>query len=133
MTPMPTSFRANEPWWPLVAICIVGIFLLVGPPVGGVASWAVILLTTRPNTFAWHLLAGFVLNSYWVGAPFALASGVLHAIAALRFRRYSVAVPFVSSALVVVLGVDCLSTFKPRIKPRASNSYRGFCSTDLRR
>ena len=97
----------DEPWWPLSAIGIVGTFMLAGPPIGGVASWVVLSLATYQGfgRDGWAFLLGFVLYSYRIGGAFALASGVLHAFAGLRLRRYSLDVPLAISVLVVVIGV----------------------------
>lgn len=111
MRDRPTDAPTDEPWWLLVAICIVGVFVLAGPPVGAIATWIAVKLM-RPRVFsanAWPLLVGFVLYSYWAGLPFALASGVLHAIAGLRFGNYSVGVSLLVSASVAVFGVGALA------------------------
>ena len=104
-----------EPWWPLVAICIVGVFMLAGPPIGGVATWLVINLAS-PIGFganAQSMLLLSVMYSYWVGAPFAFASGALHAVAALRFGRYSAAISLISSGVVTIAGVALLAWLRP--------------------
>lgn len=104
-----------EPWWPLVAIGIVGVFVLAGPPIGAVATWLAVHLASpvgfRANALPMLLLS--VMYSYWIGAPFAFASGALHAVAALRFGWYSAAVPLIISIAVTVAGAAVLAWLRP--------------------
>ena len=100
---------ADKPWWPFVVITIIGAFILFGPPIGGITIWLGMNVLHPSGTFfssySWSLLVGTVLVSYLAGTPFAAGSGVLHAIAAIWLKRYDVAVPLVSAAVVSLVGV----------------------------
>jgi hypothetical protein len=83
---------------------IVVVYLLVGPPVGGVVLW--IMVTTAeilrgrmsPSDIVPMFLT-VVVFSYPVGAPFALLAGVLDAVAAIWLRYTSIWVPVIAGCL----------------------------------
>jgi hypothetical protein len=94
-------------------IRIVAIFLLIGPPSGGIAFSAA--------GFSMSLLHGgfspadfdiprelrgmslIILLSYPIGGPFALACGIVHAVSAIWLRWNSVWVPLIASAMLVAV------------------------------
>ena len=84
-------------------IRITAIFLLIGPPTGGITIW-VAVLSFGPGTndvFNHHplqALAGIILLSYPFGGFFALACGIGHAVSAIWLRWNSVLVPLLASS-----------------------------------
>jgi len=81
-------------------VFIVAIFLLIWPPIGGIVVWWV-KFDSGPQMFAW--LAAFVIYAYLLCMPSALLAGIMHAVAALGFRHYSILVPIAAAVLAAVL------------------------------
>ena len=81
-------------------VFIVAIFLLIWPPIVGVVVWWV-KFDSGPSMLA--LLAAVVIYAYLLGGPSALLAGIVHAVAALSFRHYSILVPIVAAALAALL------------------------------
>ena len=81
-------------------VFIVAIFLLIWPPIVGVVVWWV-KFDSGPSMLA--LLAAVVIYAYLLGVPSALLAGIVHAVAALSFRHYSILVPIVAAALAALL------------------------------
>jgi hypothetical protein len=77
-------------------VFIVAIFLLLWPPIGGVVVWWV-----KFDGLDW--LAAAVIYAYLLCVPSALLAGIVHAVAALSFRHYSILVPIVAAALAALL------------------------------
>jgi hypothetical protein len=76
-------------------VFIVAIFLLIWPPIGGIVVW------WGPQMFAW--LAAFVIYACLLCMPSALLAGIMHAVAALGFRHYSIPVPIAAAVLAALL------------------------------
>jgi hypothetical protein len=99
-------------------VCIVLIFLFLGPPIGGITVWAMSL-----GTELWRgreVFPGaapaffyFAIFAYPLGAPFAFASGVIHAVAAIWLRMNSILVPLVTSCAVNVVGLALYAWLQP--------------------
>jgi hypothetical protein len=114
----PRIDRDNEPSPVLRFIFIVGIFVIVGPPIGGVTVWATlaassliqqgVLLPEAPG-----MLFLSIIYAYPLGAPFALAAGVIHAVAAIRWRTSSVLVPIIAALTVNAIGLALFVWMKP--------------------
>jgi hypothetical protein len=107
-------------------IRIVAIFLLIGPPAGGIALVASLGMNQlhggpSPGDFdvrreLWGMSA-IILFSYPVGGPFALACGIAHAVLAIWLRWNSVLVPLIASAvLAAVLMLVPLPDSLPRLQ-----------------
>jgi hypothetical protein len=113
----PTVAVDEEPSGVFRFIVIVAVFLLVGPPVGGAVVWAFIvlnmLLLDSAAPHALPMLFMTVLYAYPLGAPFALAVGIVHAIAAIRMKQNSFLVPLVAAILVTVVGIALFVAIKP--------------------
>jgi hypothetical protein len=90
------------------------VFVLVGPPIGGVVFWiealalalwegrAVMPGAVRLEDIRFLFVA--TLLSYLYGGPFAVASGVLHAAAAIWLRQNSIMVPITAAVVVSAAG-----------------------------
>ncbi len=89
---------ALEAWRLLAA---VGVFGLVGPPVGGLVTWATMGASALRSPIP------FVAGSYAEGVVLALAAGVLVGIAALWFGS---APWFVPLAVVAIVNIAMLAT-----------------------
>jgi hypothetical protein len=98
-------------------IVIVAVFLLVGPPVGGAVVWAFVVLNMSLGDYgvphALPMLFVTALYAYPLGAPFAIAVGIIHAIAAIRMNQNSFLVPLVAAILVAVVGIALFVAIKP--------------------
>jgi hypothetical protein len=85
-------------------IRIIAIFLLIGPPVGGITLWVAVLSFGLENdAFSHHplqALAGIILFSYPFGGLFALTSGTCHAVSAIWLRWNSVLVPLIAGSML---------------------------------
>jgi hypothetical protein len=81
-------------------VFIVTIFLLIWPPICGSVVWW-IKVDSGPQMFGW--LAAVVIYAYLLCMPSALLAGIMHAVAALSFRHYSILVPIAAAALAAVL------------------------------
>jgi hypothetical protein len=81
-------------------VFIVAIFLLIWPPICGGVVWWVKFDSATPM-LGW--LAVVVIYAYLFCAPSALLAGIMHAVAALSFRHYSILVPIVAATLAAVL------------------------------
>ena len=79
-------------------LSIASIFLLLWPPICGSVVWWV---KFESLGLAW--LAAAIIYAYFLCAPSALLAGIVHAVAALGFRHYSILVPVVAAALAAVL------------------------------
>jgi hypothetical protein len=77
-------------------VFIVAVFLLVWPPICGTVVWWV-----KFDGAAW--LAAPIIYAYLLCAPSALLAGIVHAVAALGFRHYSILVPVAAAALAAIL------------------------------
>jgi hypothetical protein len=113
----PTVAVGEEPSGVFRFIVIVAVFLLVGPPVGGAVVWAFVVLNMSLLDYgaphALPMLFMTVLYAYPLGAPFALAVGIVHAIAAIRLKQNSFLVPLVAAILVTVVGIGLFVAIKP--------------------
>jgi hypothetical protein len=83
---------------------IVAVYLLVGPPVGGVVLW--ILTTTAeilrgriPLSDIIPMFLTVIVFSYPAGAPFALLAGIIDAVAAIWLRYTSILVPVIAGCI----------------------------------
>ena len=98
---------------------IVLVFLLAGPPVGGIVTWVVMLgiELSRGRPVAGHgaivMLVYMIVLSYPVGGLLALVAGLIHAIAAVRLHRYAAVVPVVTGCLAGLVGAMLLAWLKP--------------------
>ncbi|MEH2611521.1 hypothetical protein [Bradyrhizobium sp. AZCC 1693] len=81
-------------------VFIVAIFLLIWPPICGIVVWWV-KFDSGPAMLGW--LAAAVIYAYLLCVPSALLAGIMHAVAALSFRHYSILVPIAAAALAAVL------------------------------
>jgi hypothetical protein len=94
-------------------IRIVAIFLLIGPPVGGITVWVASLSDALNSSDLWILLKRdahnsselwilpkIILLSYPFGGLFALACGIAHAVAAIWLRWNSVLVPLIAGSVL---------------------------------
>jgi cation transporter-like permease len=75
-------------------LSIVLIFLLLWPPIFGITGWWMKFDFGMPLV-GW--LVAIAIYSYLLCAPSALVVGLIHAIAAIRFRQNSVLVPIVTA------------------------------------
>ena len=98
---------------------IVLLFLLVGPPVGGIVTWVV---TLGIENLRGHSVVGpgvimvlgyMIVLSYPVGGLLALVAGISHAIAAVRLHQYSAVVPVVAGCLASLVGAMLLAWLQP--------------------
>jgi hypothetical protein len=83
-----------SPLWRFLSI--VAIFLVLWPPICGTVVWWV-----KFGDAAW--LVASMIYAYLICAPSALLAGIVHAVAALYFRHYSIVVLIVAAALAAVL------------------------------
>jgi hypothetical protein len=96
-------------------IRIVAIFLLIGPPAGGVTVWVATLAVglwrgvLSPSDL--RALTAIILFSYPFGGPFALACGIAHAVTAVWLRWNSIWVPLIAGS--VLSAVDMLVWMYP--------------------
>jgi hypothetical protein len=81
-------------------VFIVAIFLLIWPLICGIVVWWV-KVDSGPSMLAW--LAAVVIYAYLLGAPSALLAGIMHAVAVLGFRHYSILVPIAAAVLAALL------------------------------
>jgi hypothetical protein len=81
-------------------VFIVAIFLLIWPPICGIVVWWV-KFDSGPEMLG--LLAAAVIYAYLFCVPSALLAGIMHAVAALSFRHYSILVPIAAAALAALL------------------------------
>lgn len=85
-------------------LLVTAIFVIVGPPVGGLVAWA------SMGAFSFRSPTPFVTGSYGEGMILALGSGVFVAFAGLWLAVRSWPVPivaaFVSNALFFILTAD---------------------------
>jgi hypothetical protein len=81
-------------------VFIVAIFLLIWPLICGIVVWW-IKFDSGPSMLAW--LAAVIIYAYLLGVPSALLAGIMHAVAALSFRHYSILVPIAAAALAALL------------------------------
>ena len=93
------TFFRNErgtlsPLWRFLSI--VAIFLMLWPPICGSVVWWV-----KFDGAAWLVAA--MIYAYLFCAPSALLAGIVHAVAALSFRHYSLLVPIATAALAALL------------------------------
>jgi hypothetical protein len=93
-----TFFRdETRTLWPLWRfVFIVAVFLLVWPPICGTVVWWV-----KFDGADWLVAA--MIYAYLLCAPSALLAGMVHALAALGFRHYSILVPLAAAALAAIL------------------------------
>jgi hypothetical protein len=99
------AVRANIPAPTKRFAGIVAIYLLIGPPIGGIVVWielitADIFRDGVSLSGVLPLLVTMVVFSYPIGAPFAFVSGIIHAVAAIWLRHASILVPLFSGCLV---------------------------------
>jgi len=83
----------SAPWR---VVIFIAIFLLVWPPIAGSVVWWV-----KFDGADWLLAT--VIYAYLFGAPSALLAGVVHAVAAVGFRHYSILVPIVAAGFAAIL------------------------------
>jgi hypothetical protein len=102
--PSRSEYASPSRFWRFVSI--VGLFLLAWPPICGVAVWATKFSSATPS-LGW--IAVSVIYAYLFCAPSALLAGIIHAFAAIRFRRNSILVPFASAAAAAILGVAVIA------------------------
>jgi hypothetical protein len=106
-----------SPTWRFVGI--VGVFLVVGPPVGGVVLWieeiarAISRGQGIPREGFFPALFLFAIYSYPLGAPFALASGIIHAVLAIWLRQTSILVPMIVGSVAGVAFAALLTWISP--------------------
>ena len=81
-------------------VFIVAIFLLVWPPICGSVVWW-FKFDSGPAMLGW--LAAAVIYAYLFCVPSALLAGIMHAVAAISFRHYSILVPIAAAALATLL------------------------------
>jgi hypothetical protein len=81
-------------------VFIVAIFLLIWPPICGIVVWWV-KFDSGPAMLAWFAAA--VIYAYLFCVPSALLAGIMHAVAALSFRHYSILVPIAAAVLAALL------------------------------
>ena len=94
-------------------VAIVLVFLVAGPPIGGVVFSVETLATDHSHGHAVSpeaVLASFemVLLCYLFGAPFALVSGTIHAIAAIWWQYTSILLPLVTGSALGTFGAAAL-------------------------
>ena len=83
-------------------VSIVAIFLLLWPPICGIAVWQMKFASgTDAPLLGW--LALVVIYAYMLCMPSALLAGVVHAVAAVGFRYNSILVPLVAAAGAAIL------------------------------
>jgi hypothetical protein len=85
-----------SPFWR--GLSIVSIFLLLWPPICGSVVWWV---KFENGGLGW--LAAAIIYAYLFCAPSALLAGIVHAVAALGFRHYSILVAVAAAVLAAVL------------------------------
>ena len=83
-----------SPFWRMLSI--VSIFLVFWPPICGSVVWWV-----KFDDAAWLVAA--MIYAYLFCVPSALLAGIVHAVAALGFRHYSILVPIAATALAAIL------------------------------
>jgi hypothetical protein len=89
---------------------VVGVFALVGPPVGGLAAWATMGMSSMRSPLP------FLIGSYGEGLVLAVAAGALVGAAALWLGKTSWMVPVMVAVAVnaTMLVVDAATrTIKP--------------------
>jgi hypothetical protein len=124
------SVRWEEPSGLVRGVGITAIFLVGGPLVAGLVAWLSVVVVAA--FVAWHrsappeaffglakLLGRFVFNAYLSGAPFALVSGIIHAVVAIRWRHNSILVPLFS---VCVLSLFTVALFVWREGPNIAGA-----------
>jgi len=85
-------------------VFIVAIFLLVWPPICGIAVWQMKFGPGNGSPLlGW--LALVVFYSYMLCMPSALLAGLVHAVAAVRFQYNSILVPLVAAVGAAILPV----------------------------
>jgi hypothetical protein len=83
-------------------VSIVAVFLLVWPPICGIAVWQMKFASGNDSPLlGW--LALVVIYAYMLCMPSALLAGVVHAVAAVGFRYNSILVPLVAAAGAAIL------------------------------
>ena len=80
-------------------VFIVVVFLLAWPPICGIVIWWIKI--DDATSVGW--LAAIAIYAYLFGAPSAFLSGVIHAVAAVNFRHYSILVPVATAVLAAIL------------------------------
>jgi hypothetical protein len=85
-----------SPFWR--GLSIVSIFLLLWPPICGSVVWWV---KFESGGVGW--LAASIIYAYLLCAPSALLAGIVHAVATLGFRHYSILVPVAAAVLAAFL------------------------------
>ena len=83
-----------SPLWRFLSIVVS--FLVLWPPLCGTVVWWV-----KFDGAAW--LAAAIIYAYLLCAPSALLAGILHTVAALSFRHYSILVPIAAAVLAALL------------------------------
>jgi hypothetical protein len=103
------SDPTQEPSGVIRFIGIVGAFVLIGPPIGGAVLWTLLGSVSVVGygelpPHAGPTLGLLMLYGYPLGAPFALAAGVIHAVAAIGWRQSSVWLPITAGVTVAIGG-----------------------------
>ena len=101
-------------------VWIVAIFALLGPPIGGLTLWTMLLVAhtvirygPRPLYDFWNIIVGFVIGGYIFGVLPALAAGLGAATLAIRFGRSSLVVALAVPAILCVALLGVVSWFNP--------------------
>ena len=101
-------------------IRIVAIFALLGPPIGGLTLWTMLLVAhtviqygPRPLYDFWNIIAGFVIGGYVFGVLPALAAGLGAATLAIRLGRSSLVAALAGPAILCVALLGAVSWFAP--------------------
>ncbi|WP_156438749.1 hypothetical protein [Bradyrhizobium valentinum] len=81
-------------------LSIVSVFLVLWPPICGSVVWWVKFDNAAPM-LGWLVAA--MIYAYLFCVPSALLAGIVHAVAALSFRHYSILVPIAAGVLAAVL------------------------------
>jgi hypothetical protein len=83
-------------------VLIVAVFLLVWPPICGSVGWWMKFHFGEP-ILGW--IVTIVVYSYVICGLPALFAGVVHAVAAIRFRQNSILAPIAATGVATILNV----------------------------
>jgi hypothetical protein len=89
---------------------IVGIFVLVWPPICGSIGWWMKFGFGQP-LLGW--VVTIVIYSYVFCAPTALLAGIIQAVAAIRFHHNSILVPLLAAGSATVLSLALIIGIEP--------------------
>ncbi len=130
----PLAGADTEPSRLLRFIGIVGVFLIVGPAVGGLTFWLSVRALSGlwrpdlpPYSVEWLVIS--ILFAYPLGAPFAFAAGIFHAVAAIWWRWRNVWLPLAAGGTISVIGSAVSSLLHPRWDTLAGEFLAGLLLT----